>query len=68
MIVTTKKNFNMNIEIASFNEKISLAKLEVTKAQERVAELVFQKSRYTIEMLKIMAKQNTINGNAHESV
>jgi hypothetical protein len=47
---------NYNLELLSFNEKISLAKLEVTKAQERVAEIEYELSRYQIEWLRHMAK------------
>lgn len=36
-------------EILSYDEKIALAKLEVAKAQERVKELEYEKSRFMIE-------------------
>jgi capsule polysaccharide export protein KpsE/RkpR len=38
-------------EILSFDEKIALAELEVSKAEERVKELSYQKSRYQLEYL-----------------
>lgn len=44
-------------EVLSFDEKISLAKLEEAKAAERVRELEYQKSRFLLESYLIIMKQ-----------
>jgi len=44
------------IELAAFHEKISLAKLEVAKASERVRELEYEQARFQAEWLHYMAK------------
>ena len=53
-------------ELLAYNEKIALAKLEVAKAEERVKEIEFQKSRFElevyIEMQKQQGKNNQTNG------
>lgn len=36
-------------ELLAFDEKIALAKLEESKAAERVRELEYQKSRFTLD-------------------
>lgn len=43
-------------ELLSFDEKIALAKLEESKASERVRELEYQKSRYRLEICALMMK------------
>lgn len=44
-------------EIAAFDEKISLAELEETKAKERKDELKYQKSRFLLDFLNATIKQ-----------
>lgn len=44
-------------ELLAYNEKIALAKLEVAKAEERVKEIEFQKSRFELEVYIEMQKQ-----------
>ena len=44
-------------ELLAYNEKIALAKLEVAKAEERVKEIEFQKSRFELEVYVEMQKQ-----------
>lgn len=46
-----------NIEIASYDEKISLARLEQAKASERVRELQYEKSRFQMQAILSFAKQ-----------
>lgn len=38
-------------EVAAFDEKITLAELEAAKADERVKELKYQKSRYHLDVI-----------------
>jgi hypothetical protein len=49
-------NIRYALEIAAFDEKIALAKLEVSKAQERVQELQFDKTRFTMSILTLQAQ------------
>jgi len=49
------------MEIAAFSEKIALAKLEVSKAQERVQELEYEQARYQTEWLHYLAKSMAKN-------
>ena len=44
------------LELASFDEKISLAELEESKAAERVRELKYEKSRFQMQWLEFVAK------------
>lgn len=44
-------------EILAFEERIALAKLEVKKAEERVAELEYQRSRFALEAYLLMQKE-----------
>ena len=44
------------LEVASFEEKIALAELEESKAAERVKELRYQKTRFQMEWLSIIAR------------
>lgn len=46
-----------SLEMASFAEKIALSKLEVKKAQERVAELEYEQARFHMEFLRLTAKK-----------
>ena len=52
-------NVDLQRELLSFDEKIALAKLEEAKASERVKELEYQKSRFSIDafMASIRAQQ-----------
>lgn len=43
-------NLEIEREFAAFDEKIALAKLEATKAQERVDELSYQKARFNLDI------------------
>jgi len=53
-------------ELSAFDEKIALAELEASKAQERVNELKYQKARFNLEFLvaTIRAQQQPENQNA----
>jgi len=44
-------------EQAAFSEKISLAKLEVSKAEERVKELEYQLARFNLDIMVAICKQ-----------
>lgn len=44
-------------ELLAFDEKISLAKLEESKASERVRELEYQKARFSLEAFVAFMKQ-----------
>ena len=44
-------------ELLSFEEKIALAKLEESKANERVRELEYQKARFSIDAFMISLKE-----------
>jgi hypothetical protein len=48
------------LELLAYNEKIHLAKLEAVKAQERVAELEYELSRYQMEMLRLAARAKEV--------
>lgn len=43
-------NLEIDRELAAFDEKIALAKLEATKAAERVDELEYQKARFKLDI------------------
>jgi hypothetical protein len=55
-------NLEYQRELAAFDEKITLAQLETTKALERVDELKYQKARFELDvrvaMLKSIQEQN----------
>lgn len=54
-------------ELSAFDEKIALADLEASKAQERVNELKYQKARFNLEFLVATIKaqqQQAENQNA----
>jgi hypothetical protein len=44
------------LELAAFEEKIALAELEESKAAERVKELKYEKARFCVEWLSMVAK------------
>ena len=46
-------------ELCAFEEKIQLAELEVKKAEERVAELKYQKARFNLDFMAAVCKQQT---------
>lgn len=46
-----------NIEMASLDEKIALAELEVSKAEERVRELKYRKTQFVLQVLTSSAQQ-----------
>lgn len=48
-------------ELASFDEKISLAELEEAKAHERVNELKYHKARFNMDFLTAVCKQQAQN-------
>jgi len=50
-------NLQISREQASFSEKIALAKLEVSKAEERVRELEYQAARFNLEVMVQLAQQ-----------
>ena len=54
-------NFDVSREQASFAEKIALAKLEVSKAEERVKELEYQLARFNMEIMIQICKQQAQN-------
>jgi len=43
-------------EILAFDEKIALAELEASKAEERVKELKYQKSRFNLDFITLNIK------------
>jgi hypothetical protein len=45
------------MDILNFEEKISLAKLEVKKAEERVTEIEYRMARYRIEFFQAVMRQ-----------
>lgn len=45
-------------EVLAFREKIALAKLEESKAGERVSELEYEQARFEVEFFAQMAKIN----------
>jgi hypothetical protein len=45
------------MELAAFDEKIALAELEESKAAERVKELKYEKARFQMEILNVVARQ-----------
>lgn len=47
-------------ELCAFDEKIFLGELEVKKAEERVAELRFQKARFNLDFMVAVCKQQPI--------
>jgi hypothetical protein len=51
-------------ELLAFEEKIALAKLEESKASERVRELEYQKARFSFEvfMANVRAQQQQPKG------
>lgn len=44
-------------ELLSFSEKIALAKLEESKASERVRELEYQRARFSLDIYMQSAKE-----------
>lgn len=44
-------------ELSAFDEKITLAELEVSKAEERVRELKYQKARFNLDFMVAVCKQ-----------
>lgn len=44
------------LEMASFEEKITLGELEVAKAEERVKELTYEKARFQVQYIQYQAK------------
>lgn len=46
-------------EMLAYAEKVALAKLEVKKAEERVAELEYEQSRFQLEMFIHSQKQQS---------
>jgi hypothetical protein len=48
-------------EILSFDEKIALAELEEAKAAERVKELKYQKTRFSLDYFLMAAKEEEKN-------
>lgn len=45
------------MEQAAFDEKIALAELEEAKAAERVKEIRYEKARFQMEILTLVARQ-----------
>jgi len=45
------------LELLSYDEKIALAELEASKAAERVKELMYQKARFNMEWMRLVAKE-----------
>jgi hypothetical protein len=44
------------LELASFDEKIALAELEESKAAERVRELKYERTRFCMQWLELIAR------------
>lgn len=55
-------NSEFQRELLAFEEKIALAKLEESKAAERVRELEYQKARFTLEVFLNSMKQQPPQG------
>lgn len=51
--------FELQRELLAFEEKIALAKLEESKASERVRELEYQKARFSIDFFIANAKEQS---------
>lgn len=49
-----------NRELLSFDEKIRLAKLEESKAAERVCELEYQKARFSLDVFVANMQQEAV--------
>ena len=49
-------------ELKAFDEKIALAKLEESKANQRVRELEYQKARFCVEISTMRLKENQTKG------
>ena len=54
------------LESLAFDEKIALAELEASKAQERVNELKYQKSRFCLDWATIIVRQQQQQQQAQE--
>lgn len=48
---------DVELELLAFDEKIRLAELEVTRAQNRVKELEYEKSRFLIDIYRMHKKE-----------
>lgn len=48
----------LNRELLSFAEKISLAKLEESKAAQRVREIEYQRERFSLEAFMVNARED----------
>jgi hypothetical protein len=51
-------NFNFQLELATFDEKIALAELEEARSAERTKEFRYEKSRFILHSLNITAQKN----------
>lgn len=47
-------------ELASYDEKIALAELEIEKASERASELKYQKARFVVDVQAALCKAKGI--------
>lgn len=47
---------DFQLELLAFDEKIALAELETSKAEERVKELKYSKARYSLEWVSASMK------------
>ena len=51
-----------NMEMAAFDSNIALAELEASKADQRVKELKYNKTRFVMEVLQMQAKASQPEG------
>jgi hypothetical protein len=56
------------LEMAAFEEKIALAELEESKAAERVKELKYERTRFQLEFLSMVAKNQDAARQAQQQV
>ena len=52
-----EQNTQFALENAAYEEKIALAKLEESKAAERVSELEYERARFQMQWLQLVAKE-----------
>jgi hypothetical protein len=53
-------NNSFQLELAAFDEKITLAELEESKAAERVQEFKYEKARFILQCLSISMKKTQV--------
>ena len=57
------------LEMAAYEEKIALSELEESKAAERVKELKYERSRFQVEWLSLVARdQEQAQANQQQTI